>query len=137
MRPLHQQVENLGKEVTSQMNEKGDTVWKSIEFTLRNLHSRKKLNYSMLKWIEQMLSKLFLLFNVSKILVFSTLWGGKRRILLWRKRVMMTTILVEERWVGVLGCFKLHENFHTRKKNNQCYQLKLGFVSFAISLKRD
>ena len=42
MRPLHQQVENLGKEVTSQMNEKGDTVWKSIEFTLRNLHSRKK-----------------------------------------------------------------------------------------------
>lgn len=50
---------------------------------------------------------------------------------------MMTTILVEERWVGVLGCFKFHENFHIRKKNNQCYQLKLAFVSFAISLKRD
>ena len=29
---------------------------------------------------------------------------------------MMTTILVEERWDGVLGCFKFHENFHIRKK---------------------
>ena len=43
MRPLHQQVENLGKEVTSQMNEKGNTMWKSTKFTLSIFIRRKEI----------------------------------------------------------------------------------------------
>ena len=49
---------------------------------------------------------------------------------------MMTTILVEERWVGVLGCFKFHENFHIRKKKQSVLPTETSICFFRNFFKK-